>query len=117
MESPAFPPGPDETARKLYECASGLPWNGVPQGGGQPSAHRTLSCYASDTAAAMSEPADYFARNAVPLTALDGGPWVVLSLAIHQSEDHVSKHDEILLTETFANFQKIILTHDLGFFG
>ena len=45
----------------------------------QPSAHRTLSCYASDTAAAMSEPADYFARYAVPLTDLDGGPWVVLA--------------------------------------
>lgn len=55
----------------------------------QPSAHRTLSCYASDTAAAMSEPAEYFARNAVPLTALDGGPWVVLPPERHAIKAHV----------------------------
>jgi hypothetical protein len=57
-------------AATTYTCVTSL--------SKQPSAHRTLSCYASDTAAAMSEPADYFARNAVPLTALDGNPWVVL---------------------------------------
>jgi type I restriction-modification system DNA methylase subunit len=57
-------------AATTYTCVTSL--------AKQPSAHRTLSCYASDTAAAMSEPADYFARNAVPLTDLDGGPWVVL---------------------------------------
>ena len=57
-------------AATTYTCVTSL--------AKQPSAHRTLSCYASDTAAAMSEPADYFARNAVPLTALGGGPWVVL---------------------------------------
>jgi adenine-specific DNA-methyltransferase len=45
----------------------------------QPSARRTLCCYASDTAAAMSNPAEYFARHAVPLTALANDPWVVLS--------------------------------------
>ena len=57
-------------AATTYTCVTSL--------AKQPSAHRTLSCYASDTAAAMSNPADYFASNAVPLTALDGGPWVVL---------------------------------------
>ncbi len=44
----------------------------------QSSTHRTMSCYASDTAAAMSNPGDYFTRHAIPLTALDGNPWVVL---------------------------------------
>jgi len=57
-------------AATTYTCVTSL--------AKQPSAHRTLSCYASDTAAAMSDPANYFARNAVPLNALDGGPWVVL---------------------------------------
>lgn len=57
-------------AATTYTCVTSL--------AKQPSAHHTLSCYASDTAAAMSEPADYFARNAVPLIDLDGNPWVVL---------------------------------------
>ena len=57
-------------AATTYTCVTSL--------AKQPSAYRTLSCYASDAAAAMSEPADYFTRNAVPLTALDGNPWVVL---------------------------------------
>jgi len=62
----------------------------------QPSAHRTLSCYASDTAAAMSEPADYFARNAVPLTALNGGPWVVLPKERYAIKAHVEAQGVLL---------------------
>lgn len=68
-------------AATTYTCVTSL--------AKQASAHHTLSCYASDTAAAMSEPAEYFARNAVPLTALDGGPWVVLPPERYSIKVHV----------------------------
>ena len=68
-------------AATTYTCVTSL--------AKQPSAGRTLSCYASDTAAAMSNPADYFTRNAIPLTALDGSPWVVLSPQRHAIKSKV----------------------------
>ena len=55
----------------------------------QLSAHHTLSCYVGDTAAAMSEPAQYFASYAVPLTTLDGSPWVVLPPERHAIKTQV----------------------------
>jgi adenine-specific DNA-methyltransferase len=40
---------------------------------------RVMSCYATDDRAAISEPARYFAANAVPQQKLGRGAWVVLS--------------------------------------
>jgi hypothetical protein len=39
----------------------------------------TLSCYATDTAAAMADPAGYFAQHAVTSKKFDSNPWVVMS--------------------------------------
>ncbi len=55
----------------------------------QLSARHTLSCYVGDTAAAMSEPAQYFASHAVPLTTLDRNPWVVLPPERHSIKKQV----------------------------
>ena len=68
-------------AATTYTCVTSL--------AKQPSAHRTFSCYASDTAAAMSDPAEYFASHAVPLTALNQNPWVVLPPERHAIKAHV----------------------------
>ena len=64
----------------------------------QPSAHRTMSCYASDTGAAMMDPARYFTRNAVAMTELGADPWVVLSPERHIIKARVEEQGVPLAT-------------------
>lgn len=46
-----------------------------------PSQQQTMCCLATDTKAAMDDPADYFVKNAVHLLSASKEPWVVLSPA------------------------------------
>jgi len=58
-----------------------------------------------------------FAASLVNLHDSDLKLLVLDDLLVSLDMSNRMKVVEILLTDTFANFQKIILTHDLGFFG
>ena len=58
-----------------------------------------------------------FAASLVNLHESDLKLLVLDDLLVSLDMSNRMKIVEILLTDTFANFQKIILTHDLGFFG
>lgn len=55
------------------------------------SLHKTRCCYASDSVAAMADPAEYFDNNEVTMSDLSSDSWVVLSPARHEIKQLVQK--------------------------
>lgn len=53
------------------------------------SQEKVMSCYATDDRAAISDPAKYFAENAVLQKGLGGDPWVVISAERQKIKDLV----------------------------